>query len=396
MLSTYRDLFRLPGAKRIATGGFVARMPIAMDAIAIILFVYSVDKRYSLAGALTAVAALTTVVSSPLWSKVADRRGQRFVLTIAVPIRIFAILSFIFLVLEGAPVWTWFLSIFIAEAGSISMGSMSRRRWVHVIGNKDKQLLATSYAFESLVDEFIFILGPIVTTAVVTSIDPAAGLILGVLFLLVGVPLILSHRSSDPGPEPHIDGVKPSSVLRNRNLQAIAIPLTVVGGAFSAVNICVVALTTEQNAKAVSGLLLGIWAIGGATSALVNGAIRWKIAHGKRFIGYLSGMALVSLTFPFIENLYLMGFVLFLQGICIAPLLPNGLPLVTHSVPASQMTQAITLATAGIPLTGALSSASAGKIIDLYGASTGFWLPFVFLAASLLSTIPYRKLYREV
>jgi MFS family permease len=396
VLSTYRDLFRLPGAKRIATGGFVARMPIAMDAIAIILFVYSVDKRYSLAGALTAVAALTTVVSSPLWSKVADRRGQRFVLTIAVPIRIFAILSFIFLVLEGAPVWTWFLSIFIAEAGSISMGSMSRRRWVHVIGNKDKQLLATSYAFESLVDEFIFILGPIVTTAVVTSIDPAAGLILGVLFLLVGVPLILSHRSSDPGPEPHIDGVKPSSVLRNRNLQAIAIPLTVVGGAFSAVNICVVALTTEQNAKAVSGLLLGIWAIGGATSALVNGAIRWKIAHGKRFIGYLSGMALVSLTFPFIENLYLMGFVLFLQGICIAPLLPNGLPLVTHSVPASQMTQAITLATAGIPLTGALSSASAGKIIDLYGASTGFWLPFVFLAASLLSTIPYRKLYREV
>jgi MFS family permease len=169
-----------------------------------------------------------------------------------------------------------------------------------------------------------------------------------------------------------------------------------VGGAFSAVNICVVALTTEQNAKAVSGLLLGIWAIGGATTALVNGAIRWKIAHGKRFIGYLSGMALVSLTFPFIENLYLMGFVLFLQGICIAPLLPNGLPLVTHSVPASQMTQAITLATAGIPLTGALSSASAGKIIDLYGASTGFWLPFVFLAASLLSTIPYRKLYREV
>jgi MFS family permease len=396
VLSTYRDLFKLPGAARIASGGFIARMPIAMDAIAIILFVYSVDKRYSLAGALTAVAALTSVVSSPLWSKVADRKGQRFVLLIAVPIRITSILAFVYLVLEGAPVWTWFLSIFIAEAGSISMGSMSRRRWVHVIEGRDKQLLATSYAFESLVDEFIFILGPIITTAVVTAIDPAAGLILGVLFLFVGVPLILSHRSSDPGPEPHLEGLKPSSVLRNRNLQAIAIPLTVVGGAFSAVNICVVALTTEQNAKGVSGLLLGIWAIGGATSALVNGAIRWKIAHGRRFIGYLSGMALVSLTFPFIENLYLMGLALFLQGICIAPLLPNGLPLVTHSVPASQMTQAITLATAGIPLTGALSSASAGKIIDLYGASTGFWLPFVFLAASLLSTLPYRKLYREV
>ena len=53
MLSTYRDLFQLPGAVRIASGGFIARMPIAMDSIAIILFIYSVDKRFALAGALT-------------------------------------------------------------------------------------------------------------------------------------------------------------------------------------------------------------------------------------------------------------------------------------------------------------------------------------------------------
>jgi hypothetical protein len=37
VLSTYRDLFKLPGAARIASGGFIARMPIAMDAITKIL-----------------------------------------------------------------------------------------------------------------------------------------------------------------------------------------------------------------------------------------------------------------------------------------------------------------------------------------------------------------------
>lgn len=396
MFSTYRDLFQLPGALRIASGGFIARMPIAMDAIAIILFIYSVDKRYSLAGALTAVAALTTVVSSPLWSKVADRRGQRFVLAIAVPIRILAIIAFINLVLAGAPVWTWFLSIFIAEAGSISMGSMTRRRWVHIVDNTDKQLLATSYAFESLVDEFVFILGPIFTTAIVAAIDPAAGLILGILFLLVGVPLVASHKQSDPGVELHQGDERQSSVMRNKNLQAVAIPLAIIGGCFSAVNICVVALTTEQDLKAFSGLLLGIWALGGALSALINGAIRWKIPHGQRFIGYLAGMAIVSFTFPFIENLFVLGIALFLQGICIGPLLPNGLPIVTNSVSPSQMTQAITLATAGIPLSAAISSFFAGTIIDAYGASTAFWLPFIFLALSLASTLPYRKSYREV
>lgn len=395
MLKTYTELFTTPGAKRIASAGFIARMPIAMDTIAIILFVHSVDSRYAIAGSLTALAALTTVISSPLWSKVADHHGQRFVLKTAVPIRISAIIAFILLVKNGAPLWSWFLAIFIAESASLSIGSMTRRRWVHMIDKDKKDLLSTSYAFESLLDEFIYILGPIITTAIVAAIAPVAGLLLGVAFLLVGVPLIASHRASDPGIEHREIGEKLKSVMRNKKLQAVAIPLTIAGGSFTAVNICVVAFSDEKGMKNISGLLLGIWAVGGAVSALVNGAITWKISHGARYIGYLVGMAVISLSFPFINNIYILGLALFLQGLCIAPLLPNGLPIVTNSVAASQMTHAITLVTAGIPLTGALSSFLSGRIIDSYGASTGLWLPFGFLVLACASTLPYLKEYKN-
>lgn len=395
LFKTYAELFRVPGAKRIASAGFIARMPIAMDTLAIILFVHSVDSRYSIAGALTAVAALTTVISSPLWSKVADHHGQRFILKIAIPIRISAIIAFIALVKSGAPIWSWFLAIFIAESASISIGSMTRRRWVHMIDDDKKALLSTSYAFESLLDEFIYILGPIITTAVVAMFAPVAGLLLGIFFLIIGAPLIASHKKSDPGIEHREVGEKPKSVMRNRKLQAVGIPLTIAGGCFSAVNICVVAFSDEKGMKSISGLLLGFWAVGGAVSALINGAITWKISHGARYLGYLFGMTLIAFSFPFIENIYLLGVALFLQGLCIAPLLPNGLPLVTNSVAASQMTQAITLVTAGIPLTGALSSFLSGRIIDSYGASTGLWLPFGFLLAACLATIPYLKEYKE-
>lgn len=395
LFKIYSELFATPGAKRIASAGFIARMPIAMDTIAIILFVHSVDKRYSIAGALTAVAALTTVISSPLWSKLADHMGQRFVLKIAVPIRIAAICTFVTLVKSGAPIWSWFLTIFIAESASVSIGSMTRRRWVHMIDSKNKDLLATSYTFESLLDEFIYILGPVITTAVVAAIAPVAGLILGVIFLVIGAPLIASHRPSDPGIEHRAVGEKLNSVMRNRKLQAIAIPLTIAGGSFSAVNICVVAFSDERGSKSVSGILLGIWAVGGAVSALINGAIRWKISHGTRYIAYLLGMTAISFTFPLIDSLYLLAIALFAQGLCIAPLLPNGLPIVTQSVPASQMTQAITLATAGIPLTGALSSFLSGRVIDSYGASTGLWLPFGFLLLASLSTLGFAKEYKN-
>jgi MFS family permease len=395
LFKTYSELFKTPGAKRIASAGFIARLPIAMDALAIILFVQSVDGRYAIAGSLTAVAALVTVISSPLWAKAADHFGQRIVLSTAIPIRIFAIITFISLVMNGAPVWSWFVAIFLAESASVSIGSMTRRRWAHVLGSDKKDVLSTSYTFESLLDEFIYILGPVITTAVVAAIAPSAGLILGVLFLLVGAPLLISHRNSDPGVEHRHAGTKLKSVFRNQKLQAVAIPLTIAGGAFSAVNICVVAFSEERGAKSISGVLLGIWAVGGAVSALVNGSITWKISHGTRYVGYMVGMALVSLSFPSINNFYVLGLALFLQGLCIAPLLPNGLSLVTDSVSPSQMTQAITLATAGIPLTGSLSSFLSGVVIDNYGASTALWLPFGFLACACLAMLLYIKEYKS-
>jgi MFS family permease len=395
LFKTYSELFRTPGAKRIASAGFIARMPVAMDTIAIILFVHSVESRYSIAGALTAVAAFTTVFSSPLWSKVADRRGQAFVLKIAIPLRILAIITFVLVVKNGAPIWTWFLSIFIAECGSVSIGSMSRRRWVNLIDKQNKDLLSTSYAFESLLDEFVYIIGPIITTGIVTATEPVAGLLLGICFLVVGVPLIATHRSSDPTIEIAAIDEKIISVTRNKKLQAVGIPLTIAGGCFSAVNISVVAFATEKSMASSAGLVLGAWAAGGAVSAIINGAIRWRISHGSRYLGYLTGMTVIALSFPFIENFYLLALALFLQGMCVGPLLPNGLPLVTNSVPSSQMTQAITLVTSGIPLTGALSSFISGKIIDNYGASAGLWLPFAFLFLACGSTIPYLKEYRD-
>ena len=370
-------------------------MPIAMDTIAIILFVHSVEKRYSIAGALTAVAALTTVVSTPLWAKAADRIGQRRVLLTAVPIRVSAFITFILLVENGAPIWSWFIAIFLAESSSLSIGSMTRRRWMHMIPESESDLLSSSYVFESFLDEIIYILGPVITTAVVTAIAPVAGIILGIIFLVAGAPLIALHRESDPGIHPHESGEKVKSVMRSKKLQAIAIPLTIAGGSFSATNISVVAFADERGMKAAAGVLLGVWALGGAISAIINGAIHWKISHGARYLGYLMGMTIIAAAFPFISNLYLLGVALFLQGMCIAPLLPNGLSMLTKSISNSQMTQAISLATAGIPLTGALASFLSGQLIDSYGARTGLWLPFTFLLLSCSASIPYLKNYKD-
>jgi hypothetical protein len=92
MLKNYQILFAIKGSVGISFAGLIARLPIAMDSLAILYVCIQNGKSYSLAGTLTGVAALTTVISSPMWAKVADVRRQRFVLRWAVLLRVSALI----------------------------------------------------------------------------------------------------------------------------------------------------------------------------------------------------------------------------------------------------------------------------------------------------------------
>lgn len=364
-----------------------------MDGLAILYVTLAAGKSYSLAGALTGVAALTTVISSPIWAKIADQRGQGFVLRWAVLLRIGALLLFVLVVQANLPIWIWFLTVIIAESASFSMGSFTRRRWSFILQNSDKNQTSTAYAVESILDEIVFILGPLLATTIATQINPISAIFAGILFLAIGSQALAWDRATEPTLFIDTVGVKHPSILMNRHLQSVAIPLTIAGGYFSAITLVVVAYTKESGVPATSGILLSLWAVGGATSVFVNGALRWKISHGTRFVLYTLGLGILSAILPYINDIKILGLMLFLQGTCIGPLLPNAIPVAEKSVPSEQMTQGISLITAGIPLTGAISSFITGQVIDIYGVNASFWMPFLFMVISVLSMFPYLRYY---
>ena len=134
--------------------------------------------------------------------------------------------------------------------------------------------------------------------------------------------------------------------------------------------------------------------VGGLFFALTNGAIKWKISPGVRFRINLLIFALIALPLPFINSIALMFIVNFFLGGSVGPLLPTAISIVETHVPKSHMTEAISLIVAGIPLSGALTSLWAGKVIDSSGSSTAFWIPVLFIALGAISTMFYRRWYR--
>ena len=405
MFSAYSILFRTPGAMKFSLAGIIARMPVSMDSLALIFIVVAASDSYALAGALSATASIVVSIAMPYWARVSDRIGQRAVLMRVLPIKLIGLTIFLALVLNHAPTWTWFISIIIAESTSVNLGGLVRRRWLHILNpdktltlqdNSNRHLVNTAYSLEALNDEFVFIAGPIIATACATSIHPAAGLIAGMLFLIIGVPLFALQSATQPPASPKRTIDPHPHVIQRKSLQAIVLPTLFIGAFFGAVAIVTVSFTDELGHKSQSGLLLALWACGSAIAAILNGLIKWRISHAARFIIFLISLTLLSVPFLIVDSIFWLAVALFFNGFAIAPLIVGAYGVAETAVPSEQITEALSWVIAGMPLGGAISSATAGWVIDNYGAQTAYWLPLGFMTAALVATLPYFTTYKQL
>jgi MFS family permease len=405
MFSAYLTLFRTPGALRFSIPGLIARMPISMDSLALIFIVVAVSDSYAIAGALSATASVVIAFATPLWSRVADRIGQSAMLIRVIPVKVFAFCVFTALVLNETPVWTWFVAIFITEAFSVNTGGLVRRRWLHVLSpdktttaedEKDRHIVNTAYSFEALMDEVVFISGPIIVTACATSIAPAAGIISGIIFLAVGVPLFAAQKDTEPPATPKREIDPHPAVIRNKRVQAVVLPTTLLGGFFGSIAIVTVAFAEARDQAALSGILLAIWAAGSAVAAIINGVVKWKISSASRFLIFLFALTILSIPMLFVHSIQWLAVALFFNGFAIAPLVINAYGVAEGAVPPEQITETLTWVVAGMPMGGAISSALSGQIIDRFGADIAYWVPLGFMIAACVATLPYFQTYKAL
>jgi len=405
MFSGYLTLFRTPGGLRFSIPGLIARMPISMDSLALIFIVVAVSDSYAIAGALSATASVVIAFATPHWSRVADRIGQSAMLVRVIPVKVIAFCMFTVLVLNETPVWTWFVAIIITEAFSVNTGGLVRRRWLHVLSpdksttvedEQDRHVVNTAYSFEALMDEVVFILGPIIVTACATTIAPAAGIISGIIFLAVGVPLFVMQKDTEPPANPKREVDPHPAVIRNKRVQAVVLPTTLLGGFFGSIAIVTVAFAEARDQAALSGVLLAIWAAGSAVAAIMNGVIKWRLTSATRFLIFLLALTILSIPMLFVHSITWLAVALFFNGFAIAPLVINAYGVAEGAVPPEQITETLTWVVAGMPMGGALASALSGQIIDRFGADIAYWVPLGFMIAACAAILPYFQTYKAL
>ncbi|WUH90462.1 MFS transporter [Streptomyces sp. NBC_00433] len=390
MTSPYRAIFAAPGSRAFSAAGLVGRMPLSMLGIGIVTMVSQVTGRYGLAGALSATVALSGAAFGPQVSRLVDRYGQARVLRPAAAITVLSVLVLLALVRGRAPYWLLFVCA-VGAGVMPSLGAMVRARW-SAIHRGAPELLHTAYSFESVVDEIVFIVGPILSIGLCTGWFSEAGPLLAALFLGTGVLLLTAQRRTEPRPHPrtHQGGGSP---LRSPGMPVLIGVFVGIGMIFGGVEVITLAFADERGHKPLASLVLATYALGSCLAGLAFGLMRPRGTAQGRFLLGVSLMAVSMIPPLLVGNLAFLAVALFFSGLTIAPTMVTSMNLVERLVPRAQLTEGMTWTTTGLAIGVALGAALSGRLTDAQGASTAFAVPAAAaVLAAAVAGLGYRRL----
>ena len=379
MLQPYRAVLSTPGALRFSAAAFVARAPMSMVSIAMVLMISGVYGSYGLAGKVSAAHVLVAGGSNPILARLIDRHGQARAIR---PVLAIGSVGLVGLIATGSvhgPEWALYTTAMLAALSTGPTGAMVRSRWTHAL--TDPRDLHTAYALESSLDELLFIVGPALATVLCTNVAPVAGLVLPLVAAAAGGYWFLSQRATEPpsvrsrsesGVAPRDDDGSRTSVLRSAGMRVLALIFVAVGALFGACDVATVAFTEEHGHKGATGIVLGVFALGSFLAGLLYGAHQWLSPLSRRFVILVAALALGVSVFFFVTSIPMLAAVMFVVGFAIAPTLITGNQLIQRLVPGPQLTQGFAWSGTAISLGVAAGSALAGIAIDRLGSRGGY------------------------
>ncbi|MGH8962727.1 MAG: MFS transporter [Jatrophihabitantaceae bacterium] len=369
MLKTYRAAFREPGTASFCAAGFVMRLPIAIYPIGLVLIVSAHTGHYGFAGVLAGVYVIGNGVGNPVLARLVDRFGQNRLLLPASALHVAATALIGVLVQTHAPQWTYVVPAFVSGFAYLAVGSLVRARWTFVLGGRRE--MSTAYSLESVLDEVIFTVGPLVATLIATQVDPVLVLVLGVLLVFGGAVWLRTLRATEP-PAQTVGAGGRASALRQRGMLLLTITAIAMGAIFASAEVTMVAFCGQHHHRGLSGLVLACFAFGSGTSGFVYGARHWGASVLTRFRLQALVFGALPLLFLAATNVGVLAVCAFVVGLGIAPTLITAFGLIESIVPGRALTEGLAWLTTGLSVGYGVGSALVGGIADAHGARIAF------------------------
>lgn len=373
MFGTYLAVLKTPGAARFTAAAFIARAQMSMIGLGAVLLLQAERGSYAVAGAVSAVYALSMAAISPQMSRMIDSYGQRKILRIQLALHVPAMTALIVLAMSPAPNWVLYVLAFFTGGVQPNVGALVRARWSAKLTGTGS--LRTAFAWESLLDEVIFIAGPPLATFLVIAIFPSAAMILATVVLMVGTWWFTTLKDSEPKPvgrQPKGSRRRPAIALPG--VAAIALAYIFLGAIFGSFEVTTIAFADQHGHKGIAGIILALNSLGSLLGGLVFGAMRLRASLLRQFLFMVVVLPIVVLPLPWLHSIWSLAIGATIAGIAIAPVLISGMALIERIVPAARLTESMSWPSAGLAVGLAIASPIAGLIVDAHSASAAYWI----------------------
>ncbi len=405
MFARYREILALPGAAAFFWWGLLARIQMGMTGLSTFLLVQIEYGSYARAGAVLAAVSIGNAFLAPQISRLIDEFGQSRVLRVGFALSVSARIGLVVAAMMHAPLWV-LLTVAPMVALSGSQSTLTRARWTHIV--PDKHGLNTAFSLESSLEEVLFIAGPALATILATTVASWLPSMVAATTMLVGGYVFLSLRATEPPARrgdagtvpltmaPVIDGSLPRVGLIPENARArmrprryrnplrghllVTTPALIIttvvfatqGALFASVDASTVALAEQMGHKSWAGPVLAVFALGSLAGGLTYGSRMWAGSLASRLLWGVTGSGIGAVTFVFAPNLLVLGILMFLTGLAIAPTMAVGDGVVHALIPRSRLTEGMAWTRVGLDLGVAAGAWLAGVLIERGGPSYGF------------------------
>lgn len=393
----YAEILRQPGAARFTAAAFIARLPISMVGLGIVLMVSELRGSYALAGIVAAAYTVSSALLNPLGSRAVDRWGQRRVVRLLVVVHVAGLVTLALATVNSASPLALAALAIASGATQPATGALVRARWAHVLGGDRR--LRTAFAFEGVLDELIFVVGPPLATFLAVALSAPAPVVVSAILVALGSVLLLVQRASEPPPSPPRTGPRGHPV-RRVGVPSVLVVLLAIGAVFGSIDVATVALADEAGQRIAAGAILAAYAAGSMAAALVVGA-RTTSSSDARLPRLLlvASFALVVVTLPLLlrPTLVTLGLLALLAGLAVSPVLITSFSLVEVLVEPSEITEGLSWAISAIGLGVAASAAGTGWLVDQAGSAAGFGLTIASaVIVAIAAAAGHRRVQRGV
>ncbi|MGI9155333.1 MAG: MFS transporter [Marmoricola sp.] len=366
---SYRAVLALPHAAPTFGAALVGRLAYGLLPLSVLFTVQQATGSFAVAGAVVATFGLTSVVL-PIKSRLVDRFGQRRALPPLAGLCAGA-LGTLAIVDHVTPTSAVALGS-LAGLAAPPLGPAMRSTWRDLTEGTD--LRQTAYSLDSVCEESLYLVGPLVVGAVLSVGSGAAALLATSALMLAGtVGMVLPPRERPAhdgisAPPPRFD----LGPLRSPGFTPVVTVILATATGISLAFTAIAARAQDVGQPAASGWIEAAIAAGSVVGGLLWGRrrhTRGRSAHLGALVGVLAvGVALGGVA----PNLVALGVVMAVAGVAIAPLFVVSYVASDALAPKHQRTEASTWVNTANNIGSAAGAAGAGLLVERVSAGSAF------------------------